>query len=194
MATRPKSSEEETLERYRIALENAIAQPEISVLLAELGIDNAEIEEGKSLLTKTYDAYNFNKTEDDETVASKSVFHEKRAEVAGYYSKHRKKAKVIFRKDPVSSHLLLIDEAIPSPYTKWLENVKKFYSELTSKGELITKMARLKVTPEEVETVVALISELETARTVYSREIGESEEATKVKNAAFDAMDSYNFV
>lgn len=67
MATRPKSSEAATLELYRVALENAETQPEISTIMAELGFDSAKISEGKTLLAQTRSAFDFNMTEDDET-------------------------------------------------------------------------------------------------------------------------------
>ena len=70
MATRPKFSEAETLEQYRVALENAETQSEISAIMAELGYDSAIISEGKSLLAKTRHAYDSNKTEDDESSAA----------------------------------------------------------------------------------------------------------------------------
>nr|MCU4166704.1 hypothetical protein [Marinilabiliaceae bacterium A049] len=65
MATRPKNSEADTLELYRVALENAETQSEIATVMAELGYDSAKITEGKTLLTETRSAYDFNKTEDD---------------------------------------------------------------------------------------------------------------------------------
>jgi hypothetical protein len=43
MATRPKFSEAETLEQYRIALDNAETQSEIAAIMAELGFDSAVI-------------------------------------------------------------------------------------------------------------------------------------------------------
>lgn len=57
MATRPKNSEKDTLELYRVALENAETQPEISSIMVELGYDTAKISEGKTLLSETRQKY-----------------------------------------------------------------------------------------------------------------------------------------
>ncbi|MDY0015500.1 MAG: hypothetical protein RBS13_04755 [Bacteroidales bacterium] len=53
MASRTKLTDTATLELYRIALENAETQPEISAIMADLGYDSTVIAEGKALLTKT---------------------------------------------------------------------------------------------------------------------------------------------
>lgn len=81
MATRPKNSEADTLELYRVALENAETQSEIATVMAELGYDSAKITEGKTLLIETRSAYDFNKTEDDETSAASASFSDKKAEL-----------------------------------------------------------------------------------------------------------------
>ena len=74
MASRTKLTDSETLELYRVALENAELQPEIAAVMADLGYDSAKIAEGKALLTETRTAYVANKTEDDETSAASYNF------------------------------------------------------------------------------------------------------------------------
>ena len=53
MASRTKLTDTATLELYRVALENAETQPEISAIMADLGYDSTVIPDGKALLTKT---------------------------------------------------------------------------------------------------------------------------------------------
>src|SRR5690554_4329386 len=88
MSTRPKKSEAETLEQYRIALENAVTQPEIATVMAELGYDAVLIEEGKATLTKTRKAFDANKVEDDETSAAYSVFAVKKEQLEDIFTLH----------------------------------------------------------------------------------------------------------
>ena len=91
MATRPKNSEADTLELYRVALENVETQPEIASVMAELGYDSAKITEGKNLLAETRSSYDFNKTEDDETSAASAAFSDKKAELRRYLKRNAKK-------------------------------------------------------------------------------------------------------
>jgi hypothetical protein len=70
-----KLTEAEVLERDRIALENVESQSEIAAIMAELGY---------------------------ETSAAYAAFKSLSGQVADAYSIHRKKAKVVFRKDSLT--------------------------------------------------------------------------------------------
>lgn len=191
MAVKRTQSEAATLERYRVALENAETQSEIATIMAEFGYDSAMIEEGKNLFTKTRQAYDMNVKEDDETSQAYSSFTEKRNSLADTYSLHRKKAKVVFKNDPVTLKRLVLDGTIPAAYVSWLEIVKKFYTEMLADTALQTKLSRLKVTVEDLNAANTLITELETARAEYMKEKGESQDATTAKDTVFSQLDSW---
>lgn len=191
MATRPKNSEADTLELYRVALENAETQSEIATVMAELGYDSAKITEGKTLLTETRSAYDFNKTEDDETSAASASFSDKKAELEKVFKMQRKKAKVIFCNDSVKADKLAISGEMPRTYIKWLEAAKKFYSVTTTDTAIQTKLARLAITADSLTAANTFITELEAVRAEYLKEVGESQDATKAKDAAFAKMDDW---
>lgn len=67
MASRTKLTDAETLEQQGISLNNAESQTEIVVVMADFGYDSVVIAEGKAIQTETRQAYDLNKTEDDET-------------------------------------------------------------------------------------------------------------------------------
>lgn len=186
-----KQSEAEVLERYRVALENVTAQPEIATIMAEFGYDAALIEEGKQLFTQTRNAFDNNQREDDETSEAYSLFMENRTALASKYSLHRKKAKVVFRKDLEIMKRLNLDTAIPEAYVKWLEAIRKFYAEMLVDKVLQDKIARLKVTADDLNATNTLISILETTRSEYLKEKGESQDATKSKDTAFSRLDDW---
>lgn len=52
-------------------------------------------------------------------------------------------------------------------------------------------MARLAITADSLTAANTLITELETARAEYLKEVGESQDATKAKDAAFAKMDDW---
>ncbi len=191
MATRPKFSEAETLEQYRIALENAETQSEIASVMAELGYDSAIIGEGKALLTQTRSAYDLNKTEDDETSAAYADFSSKKEQLEDTFTLHRKKAKVVFRNDSLTADKLAISGAMPRSYIKWLEAAKKFYSVAMGDHLIQDKLSRLKISVDNLNASYELIGQLEAARSEYLKEKGESQDATKAKDAAFEKMDDW---
>ena len=191
MASNLKSTEAGTLELYRVALENVQEQPEIATVMAELGYDSALMTEGKQLLEQTRNIFDFNKTEDDETSVAYADFSNRKKDLETIYSLHRKKAKVVFRKDPVTLKQLALDGSLQKSYVKWIETVKKFYSVATTNTEIQGKLARLKITPEDITATNTKVTELEKARAEYLREKGESQDATKAKDAAFAKIDDW---
>ena len=191
MAKRPKHSEAATLELYRVALENAGSQPEISTEMAELGYDAAKIDEGKALLAQTRAAYDANISEDDETTAAYALFASKKLELEKIFMQHRKKAKVVFRKDSLIADKLAVLGEMPRTYVNLLEAAAKFYEISMTNNDIQSKLAQLAITPEQLTAGKTLLTELETARAEYLKEKGESQEATKIKDAAFAKMDDW---
>ena len=191
MATKRTLSEAEVLEQYRVSFENVEKQSEIATIMAEFGYDETLLTEGKTLLTKTRAAFDFNKKEDDETSEAYKNFTTLKDNLATTYTLHRKKAKVIFRKESTTLNKLSLSGSLPTAYIKWLETVKKFYTVASSDSEIQSKLVRLKITTEELNGTIEQISNLELARAEYLREKGESQDATKQKDKAFGEIDDW---
>ena len=186
-----KLSEIETLENYRIALENVQSQKVIAELMDELGYDSTLIKEGQKLLSQTREAFENNKTEDDETSESYAKFSQLLEKLEDTYRLHRKKAKVIFRKDTITAEQLGLTGALPRSYAKWLDTVKRFYQIAVSDNEIQNKLKRLRITKNDLNKTLSLIENLESARADYLREKGESQDATKEKDKAFYQLDDW---
>ena len=191
MATKRTLSEAEALEQYRVAFENIGNQTEIATIMADFGYNETLLTEGKTLLTKTRQAFDFNKKEDDETSEAYKNFTELKENLAKTYTLHRKKGKVIFRKEPTTLNKLALTGSLPTAYIKWLETVKKFYTVAAADSDIQSKLVRLKITTEEINGTIQLITNLELARAEYLREKGESQDSTKSKDKAFGEIDDW---
>ena len=86
---------------------------------------------------------------------------------------------------------LELDGAMPRVYVKWLETVKKFYTEMLADTTLQENISRLKVTVEDLNAANTLVNELEAARSEYLREKGESQDATTAKDTVFSELDDW---
>lgn len=191
MATKRTLSEAEALEQYRVALENVETQTEIATIMAEFGYDKTQIAAGKALFTQTREAYNVNQTEDDETSESYKNFLTLKENLAKTYILHRKKGKIIFKKDQTTLNKLSLSGSLPGAYIKWLETLKKFYTVASSDTEIQSKLIRLKITTAELNATMQLITNVEIARSAYLREKGESQDATQLKDKAFANLDDW---
>lgn len=191
MAKKPNFSEAETLEQYRIGLDNAGSQSKIAAAMAELGFDSTVIDEGKAILSETRKAYDLNKTEDDETSAAYADFSSIKEQLEATFGMHRKKAKVVFRNNSLTADKLAISGAMPRTYIKWFETTKTFYGLASADTAIQGKLARLKISPDDLNAAITMISDLEAARSEYLKEKGESQDTTKIKDAAFTKIDGW---
>ncbi|WP_159518059.1 hypothetical protein [Sunxiuqinia indica] len=191
MSTKRPNSEAAVLEQYRVSLENVEKQPTIATIMSEFGYTPEVIAQGKGVYLETQQTFDANRTEDDETSAAYKFFTDQKEKLADLYSNHRKKAKVIFRNEPVIMEQLGITGRIPHAHVKWMDTVKTFYAVARNNEALQSRLARLKVTPKELNEGASLITETETARAEYLREVGESQDATKQKDAAFAKLDDW---
>ena len=191
MTTRPKVSEAKTLEQYRVTFENTELQPQIATTMAEFGYDAATMAIGKAFYETTRLAFDSNVAETDESSAAYSIFDTQRSQLEDIYSIHRRKAKVVFSDDPKTADKLEISGSLPKAYIPWLETVRKFYKTAIADTVIQTKLARLKITLDELVAANALIPALEVSRASYLKEKGESQDATTLKDTAFAKLDSW---
>ena len=126
-----------------------------------------------------------------ETSEAYNDFSSKRELLEDTFTLHRKKAKVVFRKDALTADKLAISGAMPRNYIKWLEAARKFYSVASADTAIQGKLARLQVTADDLVAANTMISDLEAARSEYLKEKGESQDATKAKDAAFAKIDDW---
>ncbi|WP_047790325.1 hypothetical protein [Tenacibaculum mesophilum] len=191
MTAKRKTSEAQILEKYRIALTNVLNQTEIANQMAQFGYDTTKIEIGNQLWQQANNAYNTNKSEDDETFEAYTTFSNQKKQLTQTYNLHRKKAKIIFRKKPVTLEKLAVTGTKPQAYINWLETLKKFYSTANTSAEIQEQLQTLNISQEEITNTITQINNLESARANYLKEKGESQDATKAKDQAFAKIEDW---
>ena len=72
-----------------------------------------------------------------------------------------------------------------------METVKKFYTVAAADSDIQSKLVRLKITTEEINGTIQLITNSELSRAEYLREKGESQDSTKSKDKAFGEIDDW---
>ena len=187
----PRMTDTQALEQFRIALENATANTTISAALAATGYEESVLNEGKALLEAARKAYTDNITEDDESKQAYHAFETKRDELDALYRLHRKKAKILYRNEPVVSKTLGITGRVPDAYIVWLDTIKRFYTTAESSEEIKSQLATLAVSAQDITDALSSINELESTRSEYLREKGESQEATQTKDQAIGELSSW---
>lgn len=72
-----------------------------------------------------------------------------------------------------------------------MEETRVFYQFLDTTEKLLTPLKQLKITEQEIKKQLQLLTDVEQAYADYQKEKGESQQATKDKNDAFDALDKW---
>lgn len=179
------------LDRYGTALVNVENQPQINAAMAELGYDTAAIAVGKSLLEAANEAIVANYTESNEALQAYDAFAGVKNELDKEYTLLRKKAKVVFSKEPMVLKYLAVSGEKAATYSNWLGDIRKFCKGLLADQALLDKMARLKVGKASLETTLQKCALLDELRAAYLREKGESQNATVMKDEALMRLDDW---
>lgn len=188
---RKSQTELELLEQSRVALENATTNLEIAAALAEVGYDEAKIQEGKALLATAQNTYDTNKQEDVEASLAYDTFDQKKQELQTAYRTHRKRAKVGLEDNPYQLLRLDVHQPIPRSYLNWIDSVKQFYAQATTNPEVLAALQSLKITEQDLLAAQACIPQVEALRQTYINEKGESQNATKTKDQALKTLDQW---
>lgn len=182
---------EQSLNNYDAIFTNITEQPLIQQEMAEFGYDEAKIKEGKALADAARKAYTDNKRETAESVAAYDAVDKVAQNLFPLYVHHRKVAKVALRKDPAAVKQLGIDGRESHALAARIEEVETFYNQLENLPEIAKQLTIFKVTPEEIAKMRPLIADYRKARAKYLLEKGESQDATKLKDAAFKAIENW---
>jgi len=185
------TSEAEILEQYRIALHNARHQSAIAEILNEFGYGPDALAEGDAKLAAARSAFDGNRTEKSEASAAHHVFTTKKDQLIDRYALDRRKARAAFSKDPVTAKQLAIVGNMPRSFIRGLEAARTYYSVSLADPEIQGRLARLKITPEHLSQAATLLGEVEAARANYFKELGEAQQATKLKEEAFAQLDDW---
>jgi len=191
MAVQKSNSEAAVLERSQTALVNAENQPDIAALLAEFGYDTNVIADGKTFLSEAREASDLNQTETNEESQAYMLFAALKNELEKDYALQRKKAKVVFRKDPLTLAMFGMDGEVSRVYVAWLEGIRKYGKAALGDDNLVTQLGRLNLTKELIEATLQKCDRLEVLRAAYLKEKGESQHATITKDKAFRDLDDW---
>ncbi len=177
-------AENKFLERTRVGLTNAESHEKIKTLLAEYGMDRPKIVEGWAKYHKTKDSWSYNQKETAEAKIASGNYKKEYEEFEAMFKMHRDKTQTFFKKQLEMLIRLDVGGSFPTKYREFFDKTKHFYQMIKDNEEIQTKISVIKITPEVVDECLAKHQSLLTKRAEFEKESGESQEATKSKNAA----------
>ena len=184
-------SNEKMLQNYGVIFDNLGKDLELKAELAEYGYDEAKIGEGKKLYDEARKTFDANTKETREETTASRNFQEKYQNFQKIYITHRKKAKIVFDDNPEAFLQLKLKNTPARVIAKFLVETRAFYQLLNTTETLMTPLKQLKVTEQDIEKQLQLLTEVEQAYADYQKEKGESQQATKDKSNTFDTLDKW---
>ncbi|MBN2669912.1 MAG: hypothetical protein JXR60_11890 [Bacteroidales bacterium] len=172
------------MERSRIALTNASEHAEINPTLTSFGMDATKLAEGVEVYNNAKLVWELNQKEDSETEIASNSYKASFNELKSIFKRHRDYVLIFFKKQPDVLSSLGVKGRFPAKYNQFFDKVKQFYGTIQSNVLLQTELDKIKITSVIVADCLAKLNTLLTERAKYDKELGESQDATKSKDAA----------
>ncbi|GET47808.1 hypothetical protein RCZ02_06390 [Capnocytophaga felis] len=184
-------SNEQMLQNFGAMFENLSKEGDLKTELAEYGYDDAKIAEGKALYDEARKTFDANIKETREETSASLAFQEKYQNVQKKYSTHRKKARIVFEDNEEALRQLKLKGSAARAIAAAMEEMRAFYQLLDTTPNLLTPLKQLKINEEDVKNQLQELPEVEKAYATYLQEKGESQQATRDKNKAFETLDKW---
>ncbi len=186
MIPKTRRTELQYLENYRLVFTNLSEVAEIQAEMAEYGYDDVKINEGKALYENARALYDQRQQESAEQKQAYDLFAASFDPLKEQYKKDRKRAKVALLKHPAFYEPFYLKKPMPQTYLKLMQEAKVFYEQMQTNAEAKPLLTRFKLTEELAAAQLSVIEEVAELRAKYEKEKGESQQATKDKNKAFE--------
>lgn len=184
-------SNEQMLQNFGAMFENLSKEGDLKTELAEYGYDDAKIAEGKALYDEARKTFDTNIKETREETSASLAFQEKYQNVQKKYSTHRKKARIVFEDNEEALRQLKLKGSAARAIAAAMEEMRAFYQLLDTTPNLLTPLKQLKINEQDVKNQLQELPEVEKAYATYLQEKGESQQATRDKNKAFETLDKW---
>lgn len=184
-------SNEQMLQNFGAMFQNLSKEGDLKTELAEYGYDDAKISEGKALYDEARKTFDANVKETREETSASLAFQEKYQNVQKKYSTHRKKARIVFQDNQEALGQLKLKSSAARTIANSMEEMRAFYQLLDATPTLLTPLKQLKISEQDVKNQLQELPEVEKAYATYLQEKGESQQATKDKNKAFETLDKW---
>lgn len=182
------SSYDDLFNAAQLAIDSALANPELQDYLTPFGYPPDELSNGRALYDAAFSAHSKQKQDQAEQLGATAELDRLREAVNKTYIRHVKLARVAFKKETVAVAKLALSGERKRSFTGWLGQVQQFYTALAGDTQLQQRLERFGVTADLIAQVQADIQAVIEANVTRETERGEAQQATKDRDAALDAL------
>ncbi|MBI9071777.1 MAG: hypothetical protein JEY94_09275 [Melioribacteraceae bacterium] len=184
-----KLSISEKIRAGETIVNNLLEFSDIRVFVEPFGYTTEKLGECKTIIDSVKELDLKQKKEYGEQYAATQNVEKEWAEANKEYSMMLKLARLVFKKDPQADNALELNGRRKQSLTGWIGQASSFYNNLLAYDELKSKLTRFGITDEKLTAGKTLVDDLVKATEIQSKEIGDAQAATKVRDAKIDEMD-----
>ncbi|MCU4156717.1 hypothetical protein J1N10_12075 [Carboxylicivirga sp. A043] len=188
MSKRLFKSESKFLEKSRTAITNAESNPLIKAALADYGLGEEQMVHGRQLYNSTQNMWDTNIKEDAESTEASLAYSTTYNKLQTLFKVHRDKTLIFFKLKPELLAKLGVKGSFPRKYNDFFDKVRQYYTTIKSDAAIQAELDKIKVTADIVDECLVLLEELLAKRSHFDKELAESQDMTKSKNAALLAL------
>lgn len=182
------ASLEKTLERARIALNNALNEPLVLNTLTQYGYDATRLQEGLALYEAARTLVQVQSDARHSKVSATKSFQQSLRQAKLHYHHDLRAARLALKEHEESRYFLQLKGTRAKQFDSWHEQARDFYFGLRDKPELQMLVATTGVTAERINQGIQWLQALDAARLQKSTEKGSAGDWCRQRNEALLAL------
>jgi len=188
---KPKKSLAERLLAAQVAIDNALSDNEVKILLAVFGYDDTRLNVGKTLLDTTNQLQQTQQKEYGDQFEATGALKEAWEKADKEYMRFVKVARIALKSEHALYQKLDLSGTRKKTLSGWLAQAKQFYLNALADTVVLEKMAAYGMTQAKLEAGKTQIEETETANASQEKEKGEAQQATLERDNAVDLLEDW---
>ncbi len=173
------------------AISNALNNEPITTAMNVYGYGETRLNEGMALYTSASGLHKKQKKEYGEQYAATDALYMARAEANADYIVHLNIARIALKDNRSADESLQLNGKRKESLSGWLEQCKAFYNNMLTTPDYLTAMAAFNITTDKLESSKTKMLDVETKYNQQLKETGEAQNATKIRDTAFDKMQEW---
>ena len=187
---------EQLIVKAGTAINNSLQNQELQQMLAEYGYNAEKLTGGKVLLENASTLNIIQVKEEGEKTGATNLRDKTWEHAHKDYMRFVKIARIAFANEPGTWQSLGLSGDRKESISGWLAQATQFYTNLSGNQPWMVKMAGYGITEEKLTAGRALVKEVENATNRQKTEMGEAQEATRLRDEAADTLQAWysNFI
>ena len=176
----------------REAIRIVETDPVISAAMAAKGYNPERLAEGLALQANVETLTQAREVNYGSGIEATGIVAELEKEIRGFYSSHRKLARVAFKGQRGQYQKLVLVKAFPKTRESLIQSARHFYTQVVEQADLLAGVTPYGLTGEIAEERLAGIANLEAAMQAQQVKRAEAEVMTRKRQEAIDAFDAWS--